>query len=91
MINIDVLARLARLHLSDAEHEQFQKDIESIIGHIDQLQQINTEGVEPTFHGVKLEAVLRDDTTQESLPLNKVFANAPERLGDGFGVPKIIG
>jgi aspartyl-tRNA(Asn)/glutamyl-tRNA(Gln) amidotransferase subunit C len=84
------VARLAHLSLSDAEVRRFAKDLSSILDWVRKLDELDTSSVEPTSHAVALPTKLRDDEVVESLGVERALANAPERLGDGFGVPKII-
>jgi aspartyl-tRNA(Asn)/glutamyl-tRNA(Gln) amidotransferase subunit C len=88
----DVLhvARLARLALSDEEVERMRQELDGILGYIDKLRTLNTEGVEPTSHAVPLTNVMRDDEPQPSYPRDEMLANAPDRAGELFRVPRII-
>jgi len=88
----DVLhvARLARLALSDEEVERMRQELDGILGYIDKLSTLNTEGVEPTSHAVPLTNVMRDDEPQPSYPRDEMLANAPDRAGELFRVPRII-
>lgn len=88
----DVLhvARLARLALSDEEVERMRRELDGILGYIDKLSTLNTEGVEPTSHAVPLTNVMRDDEPQPSYPRDEMLANAPDRAGELFRVPRII-
>ncbi len=87
---IQKIARLARLKLDDSEVQSLTKDIESILTYVEKLDELDTSNVEPTSHAVELPTKYRADEVGEELPVEKALANAPERLGDGFGVPKII-
>ena len=84
------IAKLARLQLTDAEKAQTAIDFDRILDHVDALQQVDTTNVEPTQHAGGIALVLRQDSVRPSLPVDVALSNAPERLGDGFGVPKII-
>ena len=88
----DVLhvARLARLALSDEEVERMRQELDGILGYIDKLRTLNTEGVEPTSHAVPLTNVMRDDEPQPSYPRDEMLKNAPDRAGELFRVPRII-
>ena len=87
---VERIAKLARLKLTDAEKAQTAIDFDRILDHVDALQQVDTSGIEPTQHIEGIALVLREDRVQPSLPVDVALLNAPERLGDGFGVPKII-
>ena len=87
---VQYVARLAHLSLSESEVGAITRDLASILDYVRKLDELDTSAVEPTSHAVPLPTLLRDDITRPSLPLERALANAPERLGDGFGVPKII-
>jgi aspartyl-tRNA(Asn)/glutamyl-tRNA(Gln) amidotransferase subunit C len=61
-----------------------------ILSYVKKLDECDTANVVATSHAVPLPVKLRQDEVTTGLPIDKVFANAPERIGDGFGVPKII-
>jgi aspartyl-tRNA(Asn)/glutamyl-tRNA(Gln) amidotransferase subunit C len=84
------VARLARLDLSEEELTSIARDLDSILAHVDALAALDTEGVEETRHGIELVGALRSDVVADELSPDEALANAPERLGQGFGVPKII-
>ena len=84
------VARLARLQLTDQELEQMQVELDAILAYIDKLRVLDVEGVEPTSHAVPLVNVMRDDDLRPSFPLDEMLANAPDRDGDLFRVPRII-
>lgn len=84
------LARLARLVTSPAEDERLAGEMGNILAYMASINALDIEQVPRTAHAVDLPTKLRDDVVRPSLPIEKVMQNAPERLGDGFGVPKII-
>jgi aspartyl-tRNA(Asn)/glutamyl-tRNA(Gln) amidotransferase subunit C len=84
------VAKLARLTLSDAEAERLTGDMAKILTYVKKLDECDTANVVATSHAVELPVKLRQDVVTPGLPIDKVLANAPERIGDGFGVPKII-
>ena len=89
-MDINHVASLARLKLTDAEKEQFEKQVGSIINYIDKLNELDTSSIEPTAHVLPISNVFREDQLRTSLPREKALQNAPEK-GDGFyRVPKII-
>ena len=88
--DVEHVARLARLELSAAEKERMRKELDGILSYIDKLRALDTTGVEPTSHAVPLTNVMRDDTEVASLPQDEMLANAPDRHGEMFRVPKII-
>ena len=64
--------------------------LNSILGHIEKLSELDTEGVEPTFHVFDVRNVFREDEVRPSLPTEEILKNAPVRDGNFFKVPKII-
>jgi aspartyl-tRNA(Asn)/glutamyl-tRNA(Gln) amidotransferase subunit C len=88
--DVEKVALLARLHVTEGEQETFAKQLSQILTHVEQLNRYDTTGVEPTTTVMGQVNVFRDDVVRPSLPAEKALANAPEREGDGFGVPKIL-
>lgn len=88
--DVEHIAKLARLRLTEEEKQRFQKELGTIIEYFDQLKKLNTDGVPPTTHVVPLENVLREDTVTPSLPVEEALANAPDRKGNYFRVPKVV-
>ncbi len=84
---VDHVARLARLQLSDAEADKMAVELSKVLEHIEAIQSLDLADVEPTAHVVDLVNALRDDVPQQSLRLEIALANAPEPTPDGFGVP----
>jgi aspartyl-tRNA(Asn)/glutamyl-tRNA(Gln) amidotransferase subunit C len=89
-IDVDHVARLARLHLDDAEKARMAEQLAKILTYIDALSELDTEGVAPTTHAVPVVNVMRDDETRPCVPRAEMLANAPDRAGDFFRVPRII-
>lgn len=85
------VAKLARLALDDAALDRFAPQLESILGYIAQIGEVDVANVEPMAHALPISNVLREDVVGPSLPLDKVLQNAPESDGPFFKVPKIIG
>ena len=88
--DVEHVARLSRLALSDAAIEKMREQLAAILAHIDTLRALDTEQVEPTSHAVLMENVMRDDEPRPSLPQEAMLANAPDRSTDFFRVPRII-
>ena len=81
------VAKLARLRLSDAEVERMTGELSNILEHVERMDELDLDGVEPTSHVVELQNVLRDDVPRESLSRERALAGAPDPAGDGFRVP----
>jgi aspartyl-tRNA(Asn)/glutamyl-tRNA(Gln) amidotransferase subunit C len=90
LAEVEHVARLARLALEPEEKERMRRELDAILGYIDKLRALDVEGVEPTSHAVPMTNVMRDDSPRPSLSLDEMLANAPDRHGDLFRVPKII-
>lgn len=84
------VAHLARLRLLDEEVEAMARQLSSIVGYVDLLQQLDTEGVEPLAHPLDVQNVFRADEATQSLPVEQALANAPARRGDFFRVPAVL-
>jgi aspartyl-tRNA(Asn)/glutamyl-tRNA(Gln) amidotransferase subunit C len=84
------VARLAHLSLTEPEVDRLAHDLTAILDYVRQLEEVDTSAVEPTAHAVPLATEFREDAARPGIGLERALANAPERLGDGFGVPKII-
>jgi len=90
IIDIEYVARLARLSLTESEKERFRKDLAEILAYVGKLNQIDTELIPPTSHVLSVQNVFRDDEVLPSLPKDVVLANAPQKKDGLFKVPKII-
>lgn len=88
--DVQHVARLARLALSDDEKARMRTELSAILAHIDTLNEVDVAGVEPTSHAVPLVNVMRDDEVRACLPSADALANAPDRAGEFFRVPRII-
>ncbi len=89
-MDINHVAMLARLKLTDSEKEQFEKQVGSIINYIDKLNELDTSSIEPTAHVLPISNVFREDQLKTSLPREKALQNAPEKDDGFYRVPKII-
>ncbi len=87
---VDHVARLSRLTLTDAEKERMRRELDGILSYIDKLRALDTEGVPPTSRAVPMTNVMREDEPRPSLSQEEMLANAPDRSGEFFRVPKII-
>ena len=81
------VARLARLRLDDAELERMAGELSVIIEHVERINELDLDEVEPTSHVVGLENVLRPDEPRPSLPRERALEQAPDTDGSGFRVP----
>ena len=81
------VAKLARLKLSDEEVERMSDELSSILEHVERINELDLDGVEPTSHVVDVENVLRADEPRPSLPRDRALENAPDATDEGFRVP----
>jgi len=85
------VAALARLSVTDDEVRQFARQLSAILDYVAQLQQVDTDAVEPLAHTLPVHNVFREDTVRPSLANDEALANAPQRDGAFFAVPKVLG
>ena len=87
---VEHVAKLARLELSEDEKGTFTRQLSAILTYMDQLKTLDTSDVEPTMTVLPTENVLRDDEVRPSLPQERALANAPEQADGFFRVPRIL-
>jgi aspartyl-tRNA(Asn)/glutamyl-tRNA(Gln) amidotransferase subunit C len=89
--DVEKVALLARLQLSESELDAFTQQLGQIVAYVDQLSDVDDEGVEPMAHAVELANVFADDCVADSLPRDQALANAPRHNDRGFLVPAVLG
>lgn len=87
---VEHVAVLARLALDDTELDQLTGEMNQILGYVDKLNELDTDGIIPTAHAVPVENAFREDVVRPSIGLEKALDNAPEATDSCFRVPKII-
>ena len=87
---VEHVAKLARLELSDTEQEMLTDQLSNILTYVEQLNELDTKGVEPTSHVLDINNVMRDDVPSVSLNQERALANAPDKSAGYYRVPKII-
>jgi aspartyl-tRNA(Asn)/glutamyl-tRNA(Gln) amidotransferase subunit C len=87
---VEHVARLARLELSEQEKETLTDQLSNILTYVEQLNELDTKGVEPTSHVLDINNVMRDDVPEASLPQDRALANGPDKALGHYKVPKII-
>lgn len=85
------VAKLARLKCRDEEIHLFTEQLAAVLDYVAQLEEVDTEGVEPLAHCLPVTNVFRDDVPGTSLSNEEALANAPQRDGEFFAVPKVLG
>lgn len=88
--DVEHIALLARLGLTDKEKEKFTKQLGNILEHAAKISEIDTSKIEPTSHAVDLKNVFREDKVKKSLSQEEALSNAPKEEEGQFKVPKII-
>lgn len=83
-------AKLSRLDLTDDEVEQFSGQLSAILEYVEKMNELDTENVEPLAHCLPVSNCFREDAPKESLGTERTLANAPQRDGEFFKVPKIL-
>jgi aspartyl-tRNA(Asn)/glutamyl-tRNA(Gln) amidotransferase subunit C len=89
--DVEKVALLARLQLTEAELSTITSELAQIVGYVDQLAEVNTDGVEPMAHAVEVANVFRVDEITPSLPREEALSNAPHHDGRGYLVPAVLG
>lgn len=89
-IDVDHVARLARLSLTDEERERFREQLGIILEHAARVGEVAAEDVAPTAHPVPRSNVFREDEPEPCLPQDAALAGGPEVLDGRFKVPKIV-
>jgi aspartyl-tRNA(Asn)/glutamyl-tRNA(Gln) amidotransferase subunit C len=87
---VEHVAKLARLELQEREKDMLTDQLSNILTYVEQLNTLDTAGVEPTSHVLDIRNVMRDDIPATSLPQERALANAPEKAAGHYKVPKII-
>lgn len=88
--DVQHVARLARLNLTPEEESMFTEQLNAILQYAEKLNELDTEGVEPTTHVLPLRNVMREDEVRESLTIEKVLLNAPDEEDGQFKVPAVL-
>jgi len=89
-IDIEYVAKLARIALSDEEKAKFSEQLGSILGYIEKLEELDTEGVEPTAHPYPMENVWQEDVVSSELSVEAALQNAPKQRQNMIVVPKVV-
>ncbi len=87
---VEHVAHLSRLELSEEEKEKFAGQLGAVLAYVEKLEELDTTGVEPMVHGIDGNQATRPDRAGESLPREEALRNAPESSEGCFKVPRII-
>lgn len=88
--NVEHVAKLARLELSEEEKQKFTEQLNAILKYAEKLNELDTDNVEPTSHPMPLSNVMREDVSRPSLPIEKVLLNAPDEEDGQIKVPAVL-
>lgn len=89
-LDIDHVARLARLALTPEEKANFSRQLGDVLHHIEQLGKVDVTGIEPTAHAFAVENVWAEDAAQPGLPVEQALKNAPAQRDHMVVVPKVV-
>jgi len=87
---VEHVAKLARLELSDQETDKLTNQLSGILTYVEKMNELDTKAIEPTAHVLDIKNVMRDDVAAPSLTQEKALANAPDKAAGHYKVPKII-
>jgi len=88
--DVEHVAKLARLALTDAEKERFTEQLNAILKYAEKLKELDTDGVEPTTHVLPVKNVLREDVARPSWPVEETMSNAPDEEDGQYRVPAVL-
>lgn len=88
--DVEYVARLARLSLTEEEKENFTSQLSSILEYMEKLKTLDTSGVEPTSHPFVSKTVWREDVVQPLFKAKKILENAPDKEESFFKVKKVL-
>jgi len=84
------IAKLARIRVDDSEVATLQTELNAILGYVEQLNEVDVAGIEPLSGGAQMTMRLRADSCTDGDIAEQILANAPDRIGDFFAVPKVV-
>lgn len=87
---VDHIAKLARLNLTDEEKAKYRQQLSSILDYVTMLQELDTSAIPPTSGVLPAHCPLREDTAKESLTTEKLLENAPDAAKNQFKVPPVF-
>lgn len=88
---VEKVALLARLRLTEAELDRMTDQMGQILGYMDLLGEVDTEGIEPMAHAIDVRNILRDDKVRKSAPREKILRSAPSKDDECYLVPAVLG
>jgi aspartyl-tRNA(Asn)/glutamyl-tRNA(Gln) amidotransferase subunit C len=89
--DVEKVSLLGRLLLTEAELDTMTTQLSRVVGYVEQLNEVSTDGIEPMAHAVEMHNVFRDDAQGPSLPREAALANAPKKDSECYRVPAVLG
>ena len=89
-LNVDHVAKLARIALTPEEKAMFAQQIGHVLHHIEQLTKVDVTGVEPSAHAFAVHNVWQEDVARPGLPVDQALRNAPAKRDNMIAVPKVV-
>ncbi|AHZ85715.1 Asp-tRNA(Asn)/Glu-tRNA(Gln) amidotransferase subunit GatC [Bdellovibrio bacteriovorus] len=87
---IEHIAKLARLHITEDEAQEYSTQLAKALTHFEQISKINTAGIEPMVTPTEIEAYWREDVVKQDFTAEEMTGNAPDRAGNLFKVPPVV-
>lgn len=87
---IEHIAKLARLHITEEEANEYSSQLSKAIGHFEQIAKVDTQGVEPLITPTEIESFWREDEAKTDFTSEEMTANAPAKAGNLFKVPPVV-
>ena len=89
--DVEKVALLGRLLLTEEEIVSMTSQLGRVLGYVEQLSELATDGVQPMAHALEMHSIFRDDAMKASLPRSEALANAPKRDEECYRVPAVLG
>lgn len=89
-IDIEYVAKLARIELTEEEKAMYSRQLGQILGYFERLSEIDVSGVEPSAHARAVYNVMRDDAEGPAMPVSEALMNAPKARDNQISVPKVV-
>ena len=87
---LEHIARLARLHVTETEAQEFAAQLSKALGYFEQISKVETKGVEPLVTPSEMQVFWREDKAKQELSAEEIVANAPAKTGNLFTVPPVV-
>ena len=88
--DVEYVAKLARLSLTETEKEKFAEQLDAILEHMQELNKLDTKDITPTSHAILMKNVFREDEVKKSEVTDEIISNAPEKENRFFKVNKVL-